>query len=232
VPDLLDVDHRDLHRQPGGVATDERAADHQHAALMDDAGLGGGAAHVEGDRVREPDAVAQRLGADDAGRRTRLQHLDAGAARLVGTEQAAGRLHDQKLAAEARRLEVLAHLAEIAPHPRPHIGVGGRRRGALELAVFLRQLVRGGDEQLRMALLDDRLHPLLVRRIAVGVQEQDGDRLHALGDRVGDGGAHLVFIELDQHLALGIDALADLVAQIAVDQRLVAAEEQIVIPAG
>ena len=49
--DLLDVDHRNLHRQPGGVAADERAAGHQHLAAMDDAGLGGGAAHVEGDGV-------------------------------------------------------------------------------------------------------------------------------------------------------------------------------------
>src|SRR5262249_58399221 len=39
--DLLDVDHRDLHRQPGGIAADERAAGHQHVAAMDDAGLGG-----------------------------------------------------------------------------------------------------------------------------------------------------------------------------------------------
>ena len=176
----------------------------------------------------EPDAVAQRLGADHAGGRSRLQHLDAGALRLLDAEQPAGRLHDQELAAEAGGLEVLAHLAEIAPHPRPHIGVGGRRRGALELAVFLRQLVRRGDEQLRMALRDDRLHALLVRGIAVGVQKQDRDRLHALRHRVGDGRAHLLLVELDQHLALGVDALADLVAQVALDQRLVPAEEQIV----
>ena len=32
---LLDVDHRDLHRQPGGIAADERAAGHQHVAVMD-----------------------------------------------------------------------------------------------------------------------------------------------------------------------------------------------------
>jgi hypothetical protein len=37
----------------------------------------------------------------------------------------------------------LAHLAEIAPHARPDIGIRRRRRGALELTILLRQLVRG-----------------------------------------------------------------------------------------
>ena len=67
-----------------------------------------------------------------------------------------------------------------------------------------------------------------VRGIAVGVQEQDRDRLHALADRVGHGGAHLILVELDQHPAVRVHALADLVAQVALDQRLVAAEEEIV----
>jgi hypothetical protein len=81
---------------------------------------------------------------------------------------------------------------------------------------------------MRMALLDDRFHALLVRGIAVGVQEQDGDRLYALPHRVGHGGAHLILIELDQHLAVRVHALADLVAQVALDQWLVAAKEEVV----
>src|SRR5262249_42301029 len=103
-----------------------------------------------------------------------------------------------------------------------------RRRGALELAIFLRELVRGGDEKMRMAFLDDLFHALLVRGVAVGMQEQDGDRLYALPDRVGHGGAHLILVELDQHLAVRVHALADLVAQVALDQWLVAAKEEIV----
>ena len=34
---------------------------------MDDTGLRGGAAHVEGNRVLEAERMAQRLGADDTG---------------------------------------------------------------------------------------------------------------------------------------------------------------------
>ena len=81
--DLLDVDHRHLHRQTGGVAADERAAGHQHLAAMDDAGLGGGAAHVEGDGVLEPDAIAQCLGAGHARRGSGFQHPDTRALRLL-----------------------------------------------------------------------------------------------------------------------------------------------------
>ena len=54
------------------------------------------------------------------------------------------------------------------------------------------------------------------------------EQLHALADRVEYGGAHLILVELDQHPAVRVHALADLVAQVALDQRLVAAEEKIV----
>ena len=79
-----------------------------------------------------------------------------------------------------------------------------------------------------MHLGDDRLHPLLVRRVAVGVQEQDGDRLRTLRHRLRDHRAHLRLVERDEHLALRVHALADFETQVAVDQRLVPLEEEIV----
>ncbi len=79
-----------------------------------------------------------------------------------------------------------------------------------------------------MHLRNDRLDPLLVRGIAVGMQEQDGDGFYAVADRVGDHRPHRILVELDQHFALRVHALTDLVAQIALDQRLVTAKEQIV----
>ena len=53
---------------------------------MDDASLGGRTAHIEGDRVLEPDAITQRLGANDARRRSGLEHADACALRLLDAE--------------------------------------------------------------------------------------------------------------------------------------------------
>jgi hypothetical protein len=103
-----------LYWQTGGVAADERAAGHQHLTAMD-AGLGSGAAHVEGDGVLEPDAIAQSLGAGHACRGSGF-HPDARALRLMNAEQAAGGLHDQEFACKAGGIEMVAHLAEIASH--------------------------------------------------------------------------------------------------------------------
>ena len=61
------------------------------------------------------------------------------------------------------------------------------------------------------------------------MQEQDGDRLDALRSTASaTARADLVLVERDQHLALRVHALADLEAQVALDQRLVLAEKQIV----
>ena len=145
--DFLDVDHRHLHRKAGGIAADQRTAGHQHMAVVDDAGFRRGAAHVEGDGIIESHAVAQDLGADDARGRTRFQHADAGIARFVDVEQAAGRLHDQERAVEIRFAQMRVHHREIIAHARADIGIGGDGRGALELAIFLRQFMRRRDEQ-------------------------------------------------------------------------------------
>jgi hypothetical protein len=66
----------------------------QRLALVDHAGLGGGAAHVERDRVVDLESAAERLRADNAGGGSGFQHPDALGAGLVGFVEAAGRLHD------------------------------------------------------------------------------------------------------------------------------------------
>ena len=65
--------------------------------------------------LASPMPLAQRLGADHARRRPRFQHPDAGFLRFADGEQPPGRLHDQEVAGESGRLEMLADLAEIAP---------------------------------------------------------------------------------------------------------------------
>ena len=114
---------------------------------MDDAGLGRRAAHVECDRVADAGRLAQapvpitpaagplssmRMQACCASPTSKSPPVDC-------TIKAAG---------EARDGEMVLHLGEVAAHARADIGVGGGGRGALELPVFLRQLVAGGDEEL------------------------------------------------------------------------------------
>ena len=178
--DFEDVHHRDLDRQRALVAADQRAAGRQRPAVADDAGLGRRAAHVEGDRIAHAELRADRLRADHARCRARLQHADAAHARMLRREQAAGRLHDIEIAAEA-----LA--AEVRLRARP----GSRRRAARRRrwppTVETRSNSRyscdssceARDEGAGHFLLQDLLDALLVRRIAVGVQEQDRDGLDA-----------------------------------------------------
>ena len=56
--DLRDVDHRNLNRQALVVAADHDVSCRHFHAVEDHAGLGGGAAHVEGDRVLHADRRA------------------------------------------------------------------------------------------------------------------------------------------------------------------------------
>ena len=70
--------------------------------------------------------------------------------------------------------------AEIAIDPRADIGIRCDRRGALELAIFLRQLVRGRDEDAGNLFADQGLDALLMRRVAIGMEQQDRDGFDAL----------------------------------------------------
>ena len=161
--DFEDIHHRDLHRQRRLVAADQRRAGGQRLAVMDDAGLGGGAAHVEGDGIVDLERAAQRLGADDAGGRAGFQHAHALVLRLLGFVKPAGRLHDQERAGKAGFAHVRIDLTDVAADFRADIGVGGDGRAALELAIFLGQFVRSRDEHAR-----DGFFPVSLWRAARG----------------------------------------------------------------
>ncbi len=226
--DLENIHHRDLHRQRPLITADQRRARRQRLAAMDDAGLGGGAAHVEGDRVVDLQRAAQRLRADDARGRPGFQHAHALALRLVRLVEPAGRLHDQERAGKAGRAHMRVDLADVAAHLRPDIGVGGDRRAALELAIFLRQFVRGGHEQRRVIFFQNRLGAPLVIGIGIAIEKQNGDRFDAkplelLAERRDFG-----FVERRVDLAVGQHAFLHFEAQRPLDQRHVLLEEQII----
>ncbi len=172
--------------------------------------------------------MAERLRADDAGGGPGFQHPHALALRLLDVVEAAGRLHDQERAVETRAADVLVDLADIAAHLRADIGVGDDRRAALELAIFLRELVRGGHEHLGVVRLQDRLGARLVIGAGVAIEEQDRAGLDPeLFERFAQS-RDLAFVERCLDLAVGEHAFLDLEAQRALDQRHVLAEEQIV----
>jgi hypothetical protein len=105
--DLDHVDHRRLDRQAGalGEAVHARGLQHRRdlgAAVLDQAGLGGGAAHVEGDHIGLPAELAEQRGrlpppaGPDSSRRI-------GKARWPSRRaQAAGGMHQAQVARKPR----------------------------------------------------------------------------------------------------------------------------------
>ena len=154
--------------------------------------------------------------------------MDAIVARLGNVVEPARRLHDQERAGEGLRFEMVADPVQVATHARADISVRGNRRAALELAVFLGQFVRRGDERARQARFEDCLGPPLVVGVAVAMQQQDRDRLDIERREFLPERADFGLIEGLQRLALGEHPLVELEAHRAFDQRAVLLEEQVV----
>ncbi len=142
--------------------------------------------------------------------------------------QPAGRLHQQERSTEAGVLQVRIDAADVAADLGADERVGHHGRAALELAVFLREFVRGGDERVRQTRPHDRLHALLVRRIHIAVQQQDSHGLDAFGDQPIARCVHAGFIERNVHVALGGEPFAHFEPQRTLDQRHVLSEKQVV----
>ena len=136
-------------------------------------------------------------------------------------------MHDEELAGEFRLLDLLFDLAKVAVHARSDIGIGNHGRCALELAVLLRQVGRRRNEYAGKALLQIGLDRLLVRRIAVRVQEQHRHSFNfQVFEPVGDL-FHLVHVQGLVHRAVGEQTFAHLKAQVALYQGRVLAVAQV-----
>ena len=105
-----------------------------YRAVLDDRCLGGGAAHVEGDQLVEPDPSSQRLGSDDTSGRPGLDdvHRHRGR-RRIGHQPTVG-LHDQQRSPHRDPIETGTQGGQVAANDRQYVRVDHRGRGAL---VFL-----------------------------------------------------------------------------------------------
>ena len=173
--DDMDVDDRHLDRQPLelGLVGERRPP------VDDEARVEGGAAHVDADQVRPLQGLRHRLGADIAADRTGEEGLDRMLARRRRGHGAAVRLHDVQVAAGKRVAELAHQRREVAFHHRRDIGLHDGGRGAGELAPLLRDAVREGHRGLRQRRGEMLCDGELMHRVAIGVQEADGDRVVA-----------------------------------------------------
>ena len=186
--DLDQVDDRRPHRvagerqaaDPGArVAADVVVLRHRRPAVLDQADLGGRAAHVEREDVRSPERRAECGGRDHARGRARLDHEHR--PRRAASELKTPPLDciTSSFASIARLGEALLDALQVALDDRADHGVDHGRRGAQVLAELGRHLGRERDRHARQLLGEDRADPLLVLRVDVRVEQADRDRLDA-----------------------------------------------------
>ena len=224
--DLDHVDDRQLGRQPAAALVLVDPADLEVVLLEgreppDEGPLGGGAAHVEREKVREPEAAPVAGGHEGAGRRAGLQGPDREAPRRLRDDRSPGRGHDVQPAREPERREPALEPLDVAVEHR--LGVGVHRRGgpALVLAHVREDVGGAGDVQAGELAADEGFRGLLVRGVGVGVEEADRERLDAgRVDQVPHRLAHAVRVQRLDHRAVGRDPLAHLPAAAARDERI------------
>ena len=147
--DLGQVDHRHADRMAGavhpavaaGAAADLVLGRRLVLAVADQARLGGGAAHVEGEEIAAAGLPRHQRRGDDAGRRARLHGHGRHGDGLAGFEDAAVGAHhvEARQALGARRL---LQALQIRREDRADVGADGRGAGALELLDLGQHLAR------------------------------------------------------------------------------------------
>jgi hypothetical protein len=152
--------------------------------VFDDRRLGGGAAHVEGDHVVNTQLTRQSDRGDHAGRRTGLDDIGRFQRRGGVRHHSAVGLHDQQWRGHAARVELAPQRMDVVGHQRLDVGVDDGRAGPLVLADDRQNFVRQRYGHVRPAPPQHLADGLLVGRVGVGVQQRDGDGLHAVGYQV------------------------------------------------
>ena len=129
--DLDEVDRRHRHREARTLLEAVDAGDLERVrelrlAIVDQARLGGGAAHVEAQQTILAEPTGEPRAGERTGRRTRLDEPDRRPRRVVGRHDTAVRQHHQDRATESLGREPLLQLVEIRPDHR-HRGRIARR---------------------------------------------------------------------------------------------------------
>ena len=176
--DRIDVDAG----EPGGIALDPALIRHVGVAVADQADVGAGAAHVEGDDVRGIGELGRVDGADDAGRGPREGRSDRQLAGPGGRHQSARRLVDAEAGGGCCLSNRGLEGGHVAGHHRLQVGVQHRGQEALILAELGLHLRGDGDRQVGQGVAQRLLDAPLVVRIDEGEQEADGTGLGPAGD--------------------------------------------------
>ena len=211
-----------------GIAADVIARRHGRLAVAHQAGLGCGAAHVEGDDIGGAERLSDLRRGDDAADRSRLHHGGRPLGRDLGRHHAAVRAHDRECAAKADIAQARVQALHVAADLRADIGVHDRGRHPLELAIFAQDLVRQRKIGVGHGGADHLAGDALVRGIDIGVKKTDRDRLHPFGGERAAGLRDAGAIERGVHLARAEQPLVDFAREMARHQRPVAVKQQVI----
>ena len=213
-PDFHHFDDGNAHGQPRSFLESIGAA---HLELpgqlglgpVDQADLGRGAAHIEGQHLVQPAPGRDVRRQYRPAGRTRLDQPDRKAGRGGKIGQAAAGRHQQDRAMHPTRDQLAFEALQIRRHQRLHIGIGTGCRQPLELADLRAHLAGEGYRYARQPLSNHLGHRLLMVRLAIAVQQSDGHALHALLRQPVDSGGNRRPIEGYEHLAIRGQAFPD-----------------------
>ena len=189
--DLDEIDRRDHERKPaagleGADARHLERALHLDLARGEESALRSRAAHIEGEDVRAarlgrlPVALGYLLRGEHAGGRAGLDHAHRVADAALEAHRQPRRGHHQGSAGKAQRAQLLLEAADVIGDERHGVGVDRTSRPTLVFALRRRDCRRAGHVGAWIELLDPAPHQLLVRRIAVGMEETDSKAAEAL----------------------------------------------------
>ena len=171
--------------------------------------VGRGAPHVEPQRVAMPREPGHERGAGHPAGRAGEHGMGRGIAGPGDAHQAAVGAHDVHAGAQIDGAELVVEALQVVPHARAHVGVHHRHQGAFVLPELGQDLGGERDRDIDAGLDDQRLEPLLVRVVGVGMQQRHRDRLHPGVEQLADRLAGLRLVEGAQDPAAGVDPLRD-----------------------
>ena len=158
------------------------------------------------------------LGGQHPGGRSRFQHVDGTAGRLLFRGQSPGGLHDQQGRTDVQVFQSRPHGRQVAAHDRPHVGVDHGGGGALVFLAFAKHLRGEGDLNLGQLPAQKFSHQVFVLGPGVGVQQAHGYRFDLLFLQAAGDAVQVVGVHLGQNLAPGRQALPQLESQEALHQ--------------
>ena len=215
--DLDHLDHRDRDRHArafleAGRAVDLEGLGGRRREVLDQGDLCRGATHVVGQHAVAAVAGGEIGGEDGTAGRPRLHEPDGERSGRLDRHQPTTGVDQVERARGASSGEFVSQPDEVAGHQRLDVGVGADRVEALVLAHLGRDLAR--DRYCDVGQFGEQklTEPEFVRRVDVGVDEADRDRLVALRADVFDERAGAVLIERHEDLASCVQPFADDVA--------------------